>query len=485
MIRKIFVNTAVQLAGRVLSIAIGLLTLRLTATYFGIDTYGEYSIVLAVTGTTAIVAELGVTSILAREIAKYPEDADKLGGMLFRFRLITAVPAAVILGAIVPFLPYNTETKIALAISIPGVVGLILGNFPNAFFQANLRLEFAAALDVGARLLGLGAILLVRAFQLGLYGFVAIVAAAYLITCLATFVLSRRFWRINTSFDWELARPLIRAAVGVGFAATVGLLVYRGDAILLSLLKTPRDVGIYTVAYRFVDQAFLLPGMFVATVFPIMTRALHSDRHEAERVVNRIFEFLVLTGVATTILVYTLAPFLVNLVAGSGFRAAEHPLRILALALPFLFASPVFYNVLLARNWQRDLIAIGVALLVWDVSTNLVLIPRFGYNGAAVATVATQTAGLLLFFLAARRRERFRIHPGFLVRVAAATAVAAAVVAVTRSLSQWVSFGAAEISFCGAVLVLGAVRRSDVKRLISSARESSLAMQGRPEPPRT
>jgi O-antigen/teichoic acid export membrane protein len=465
--RKVFFNTAVQLGGRALSIGIGLFTLRLTATYLGVDVYGEYSIVLAVAGTAVIAAELGVTSILAREISKYPDDADHLGGILFRFRLVTVVPAVGILAALIPFLPYNHDTKIALFVSLPGVAALILGSFPNAFFQANLRLEYAAALDVGARVLGLVAILLVRVFDLGLIGFVALVAASYLITCVVTFLLSGSFWRINMSFDWERAKPLIRAGVGVGFASTIGLLVYRGDAILL--LKTPRDVGIYTVAYRFVDQAFLLPGMFIATVFPIMTRTLHTDKAAAQRVINRVFEFLVLAGIATTLFVYTLAPFLVRVVAGNGFSAAVHPLRILSLAITLLFASPVFYNVLLARDWQRDLVLIGILLLIWDVSTNLVLIPRYGYNGAAVATIATQTFGLLILFAAARRREPFRIDWTFLVRAAGAVAPAVLAVYLLRSQSQWAAFVTAELAFGVAAILFGAVKRADLRRLIARA----------------
>ncbi len=464
---KVFFNTAVQLGGRVASIGIGLFTLRLTATYFGVDVYGEYSIVLAVAGTTVIAAELGITSVLAREISKYPEDADSLGGLLFRFRLVTVVPAVLILAGLIPFLPYNHDTKIALLVSLPGIAALILGNFPNAFFQANLRLEYVAGLDVGARVLGLVAILLVRLFNLGLIGFVALVATSYVIACFATFRLSGSFWRINTSFDWGRAKPLIRSAVGVGFAATIGLLVYRGDAILLSLLKTPRDVGIYTVAYRFVDQAFLLPGMFIATVFPIMTRTLHTDRAAAERVINRVFEFLVLAGIAITLFVYTLAPFLVQVVAGDGFRAAVHPLRILSLAITALFATPVFYNVLLARDWQRDLIAIGILLLVWDVSTNLVLIPRYGYNGAAVATIGTQTVALIVLFIAARRREPFRIDVGFLARAAGAAAVGAVVVYLLRSQSQWEAFAVAEVAFAAGAILLGAVKRADLRRLVA------------------
>ena len=299
--------------------------------------------------------------------------------------------------------------------------------------------------------------------NLGLIGFVAIVAASYLITYRHVRALRRFLAHARASTGDAGRRP---GWIGVGLPVRSGF-VYRATRSC-SLLKTPRDVG--TTPSRTASSiGFLLPGIFIATVFPIMTRTLHTDKAAAQRVINRVFEFLVLAGIATTLFVYTLAPFLVQLVAGDEFRAAVHPLRILALAITMLFATPVFYNVLLARDWQRDLVVIGILLLIWDVSTNLVLIPRYGYNGAAVATIGTQTFALLILFVAARRREPFRIDVTFLARAMSATAPAVLVVYLLRSQSQWEAFVAAEVAFGAAAILLGAVKRADLRRLIARA----------------
>ena len=138
-------------------------------------------------GLVAIIADLGVTTTLARELAKSPADADRLGGDLLRFRLFSSLGSVLLLLVAIPFLPYTTETKVALLISLPAMVFTVLGGFPGAFFQTHLRQELNAAVNVLTRSLGLIAILVVRLFDLGLYGLVGLLVAVNGIGCLVAF----------------------------------------------------------------------------------------------------------------------------------------------------------------------------------------------------------------------------------------------------------------------------------------------------------
>ena len=464
--QKVAFNTGIQLGGQFIVLAIGLLTLRLTATYLGVETFGQLSIVLSLTGLVAIIADLGVTTTLARELTKSPDEADRLGGDLLRFRLGSSVVCVLLLLAAIPLLPYTHETKLALLISLPAMMFTILGGFPGAFFQTHLRQELTAAVNVLTRSLGLGAILVVRVFDLGLYGLVGLLVAVNGIGCLVAFALSRRFWRINLSFNWTRAKPLIRDSVLIGLVSMIGLLHLRGDAIMLSLMKPADDVGIYAIAYRFIDQAFLLPGLFVATMFPIITRAVHQEPSKAERAINTTFQALVLGAIAVTLMIYVLSGRLVRLVAGAEFEASTTPLRILAFALLFMYVAPVFYNVLIVINKQKHLILIGAASVAVNVGLNLVLIPRHSYNGAASATVISEAFALVGLYLIARRHYDFRLEKTFLLRALGATAAAVGVVALLRSESPWLAFVLAELTFCAAAFAFKAVTSADMRMVL-------------------
>ena len=248
--------------------------------------------------------------------------------------------------------------------------------------------------------------------------------------------------------------------------SVIGLLHLRGDAIMLSLLKPADDVGIYSIAYRFIDQAFLLPGLFVATMFPIITRAVHHNAGKAQRAINNTFQALVLGAIAVTIMIYVLSGPLVRLVAGPEFEASATPLRILAFALLFMFVAPVFYNVLIVINKQKHLILVGAASVALNVGLNLILIPRYSYNGAASATVASEAFVLVGLYFVARRHYDFRLEKTFLLRALGATAAAAGVVALLRSESPWLAVVVGELVFCAAAFAFKAVTSADVRTVL-------------------
>lgn len=464
--QKVAVNTAVQIGGQVAGLFIGLLTLRLTTGYLGVDAFGQLSIVLALGSMLVTISDLGVTTTLARELAKAPERADALGGQLLRFRVLSIVVIVCFGFLLLPVLPYDSETKVALAISFASVVFASLATFPRAFFQTHLRLHLQAAVDLLTKVLALVAILVVIALTLGLQALVGLLVAASAAGALLAFSLSRRFWSINLQSDWTQARPLIRDSIGIGVVSMIGLLHLRGDAFLLSLMKPAADVGVYAVAFRFVEQAFFLPGLFLAAIFPILARYVHQADERLNLAINLTFQALVLGSVAVTLFVFILAPTIVQVIATSEFDAAITPTRILAFSLVFVFVSTIFYNLLFAVNRQRELIVIGLFAVALNVALNLVLIPKYSYNGAAVATVVSEGVSFGGSFVVARRMTKFRLDRLFLLRAAAAAGAAALVAAVSWDGPRWFVLLLAELTFVTVAFASGAVRKTDLRFIL-------------------
>ena len=469
LVRKVFFNTAIQLVARFLGVAVSVVTFKLTTNYLGVGQFGQLSIVLAFADLLRVLADLGVGTTLARELAKSPGDADVLGGSLLRIRLAGTTGAILLALAVVPVLPYEHETKLALAAALVGVFFMSAATFPNAFFQTNLRLELQAALELATRFLNLALIAVVIAFDGGLYGVIASFVLVNAIVCLAAFWLSRPFWRLNVRFERRRASPLVRDAIAIGVVSMIGLLHFKGDAVLLSLLKPAKDVGVYAVAYRFIDYAFILPGLFVAAMFPILTRAIHRSPREGEVVINKTFQVLLLGAVPVTLGLVVLARPLIRIITSAEFDAAVTPLRILAFSLILIFVNPVFYNALIAVNRQRELIAVGIASVVFNVALNLVLIPRYSYDGAAIATLISEGVSCLGAFVIARRRLGFELDVLFLPRVLLAVTAAAGAAAATWRVSEWVAFVAAELAFALAAYATGAVTRADLRMVLRRA----------------
>jgi O-antigen/teichoic acid export membrane protein len=412
--QRVLYNTLAQIGGKVALALAALATLRLATSYLGVEGFGEYAIVLALAPILLVFADLGIATLLARELVQSPERREELAGTLLWFRL--GASAVVVLGflAVAPFLPYDHHVRVGLLIACAGVSLLSLGSFATPFFQVNLRLDLVALLDCVVAFLMVGSVATVTLLDLGFYALVSVHAAVGLANVAFAAFLVRRFWRPTLSFDRGLARQVVADGFPLAAVIVLGLLHFKLDAVLLSLLRSPADVGVYTVAYRFLEQSLVLPGVFMAAVFPLLAAAVRGEG--AADVIRKSFSFLLVVGIPLALALVVLADPLVALVAGEGFGAAAVPLRILAPALVFTFVNAVFASLLIALNRQRALILVSLGGLTLNVLANLYAIPRFGYVGAAVTTVVSEGIGLCAVFLLARRAFPFSLSPRLVTR---------------------------------------------------------------------
>ncbi len=63
-------------------------------------------------------------------------------------------------------------------------------------------------------------------------------------------VVTRRFERFVPHLDWGISRELLGESLVLTMVTLLGLIHFKVDTLLLSVLRTPVDVGIYGVAYK-------------------------------------------------------------------------------------------------------------------------------------------------------------------------------------------------------------------------------------------
>lgn len=416
LMRRVFWNSAAQLGGKLVVLASMVLSVRLTTGYLGPAGFGEYAIVLALAPVLFIVAELGLSSLFARELARRPDARDELAGTMLVFRLVGSAAVVGVALATVPFLPYDRDVRVGTAIAGLGVLLLSLSSFVVAFFQVELRLELVALMDVVTAVVTGALVVAVTQLDLGFYALVGVAPAAAVVNLVLGFALVGRFWRPRLRWSRTLIRPLLGAAVPIALVTTMSMLHFKIDAVLLSLLRPAQDVGVYNVAFRFFEYSLVLPGIFMAAVFPILTRALVTSREEARAVIEKALDAVLLVALPLALALVVLAPLLVEIVAPNGFDAAVTPIRLLALGLVFAFANAVFAGAALALDRQRALVGVAGAGLALNVALNLLLIPRYSYSGAAAATVVTEILGCAAVFALVRSACPFSLRPRFVTR---------------------------------------------------------------------
>lgn len=212
---------------------------------------------------------------------------------------------------------------------------------------------------------------------------------------------------------WQYSLP--RALSGVA-----SLALQRLDIVLVAGFRGPTAAALYTAATRFLVVGQFLAQSILLALQPRISALLgRGSQAEAQTLYRATTAWLVLLT-WPLYLVMALYPHVFLSLFGHGYGSAESVVVILSLSM--LLATVVGQvDVMLAmggRSWY-NLANVLLALAV-NIGLNVLLIPRYGIAGAAIAWAAAIAAGNLIALLEVY--AILRIHPFGGATLAAATA---------------------------------------------------------------
>jgi O-antigen/teichoic acid export membrane protein len=195
--------------------------------------------------------------------------------------------------------------------------------------------------------------------------------------------------QLGLQFDRRLLRAMNRWGIPLVPSALFLWVTNFSDRFFLVKLTDAHEVGLYSVGVRIASAMVLLLTAF-RTAWPAFAYSIQDD-NEAKRAYAYVLTYLVLltSWVATGLTL--LSPWLVRWLAAPAFESASRvvgPLAFAAVALAGYIV--VVIGVGRMRRTQFNWVVTGAAALV-NVTLNLILIPRYGMMGAAIATVAAFT----------------------------------------------------------------------------------------------
>jgi O-antigen/teichoic acid export membrane protein len=342
-----------------------------------------------------------------------------------------------------PFIPLAAAAVVMLA----GARGLATTK-PYVLVDniATPLLRVVATLGVSLAGLGALAVSLTWAAPLALG---AVAAAAVLATILrrqrAERARSRhpRAWRVTASEFWSFSGPR-------SLAGAAAVLVSWLDIILVGALKGPGPAGVYNAVSRYVMVGLFAFSAIRVAMGPQLSRLLaQGRREEAQLVFQSATYWLVSVSWPFYLALALFAPTMLRIFGRSFSRAGATALLVLALAELYDMGTGNVTLVLLMGGKSSWNLFNACLALAANVSLNLVLIPRLGLTGAAIAWAAS----ILIENTAAIIQVRFLLRlspfgPGYPAATLAGTVLVVVGAAARLSLGQsfpalaaWVGVG--------------------------------------------
>lgn len=458
-------NTTLVLGARVVSRLVALVTVIVLARHLGADAYGRYTTLVAYSALVSVVADLGISPLYTREAARSPDRLPDYLATLLSGKVVLAVLSSVILTVAL------AETGLG-GLIVPGAALLVLTTYASLLrntFYALGRLQFEAIAILGEMVIQAGLILAGAQMGAGVTFFVWAYAASYGFTCLYCAIVIPAFGmgRVGLGLDWSLLGSWLRLAFPFALGAFLTNLYFKADVPILQHFRPFREVGWYQFAYKPFEALQFVPLAVQSTVYPLLAVYFRDRSPWLDVAYERFFKILVVMGWPLTVGTFVLAR-----PVGRVFQLYPQSipsLRILALAIVFLFVNSAFTAMLYAID-RQDLFAwaTGIAVAV-NVGLNLALIPLYGYLAASAITVVTEAAFSMAGWLFVARVVRL---PWFRLswRAVLAGLVMAWVLLPVSNRAIYLSAPLGAVVYLIALFVFRAVSREEVNMLLNGLR---------------
>ena len=395
--RKVWASGGLWAIDRALIVATSAVVQIILARQLGPESFGGLSYLLALITLFLPFARMGLSGLLVKAILEKPEQEPRILNAAFAWRLMGVL---VSLGVALAIFPAGVAALLAL--SLLGVA-LQLGEYSAQARSAPIEVvPPRIALTLIAALLKVYVALETSDAALVAWVF----AIEYLAQGLMQWLAVRRYraHSLKPAADAEWSRHFATRAPWLLLSGFAEIIYLRIDIVMLERLRGPAEAGVYATAARLSEVWYAVPQLVMVALFPALWQLRENTTRWREGI-QATADALFWAAFAVAVVMQFIAEPLVTTLFGAEYQAAGSILALHIWAGVFVFMRALASRWLIAEDLIRlSLWSHGAGALA-NVLLNLWLIPAYGAQGAAWATIVSYgVAGWLAFYLPVRTR---------------------------------------------------------------------------------
>jgi len=379
--------------------------------------YGKLSLVLLTATLSGSLLQMGMPQGLTRFLPEFSrrDEVPILFSSALRTLLVSGsvfLALALLLTPLLARSPFSSWSGHVLWVAVLTVTHVLV-----AFFLAVYRSEhqsfqyncWQVALRYGSVAASVAIVLLAWRSAIGVVAGKVLVELLMLATLFVVFS-RRRYIKLHGA-SWDVSKDLVRYGLPLSFGLISSFLIESGDKFVINAMIDPDAVASYSVPYDLctqVESAITAP-MRLAIVPVIMSMWAHEDPEATAAFVSRslrnVWRLLVPVGFGFA----ALSAPIVTLMASDKYTdsSAMVPLILPGLLLGGTCFLPICGFTLHKKTGRLALIVLAMGL--FNILLNLILLPRYGIHGAAIATLITYVAHAVLLYSIGFYYLRFKL----------------------------------------------------------------------------
>lgn len=397
---QIIRNTGWLFSGKVLRLGISLLVGTWIARYLRPEGFGQLQYALVFASFFDPLSTVRMGQVVTRDLVQNPQASPKILGTAFVLQLAGGALAAGLCGLGIVWLAPG-EPLIQLLVAITALKFFFNSLQPiENWFEARVASKYVVFAEHGVFL---WIVLLRCGLVLGQATVVAFAIAIVIESCLYALALVFFYTRQQQSMvawrtSWPNLKYLLQESWPLVLSSTAVVIYLNIDQIMLGNLIDKQAVGIYASAATLSEATAFLPIILGSSLYPRIIKSRQLDATTYQRRLQQYYDLNTLMAYGLIVLMVPASGLLVRELYGPDYREAIPILIVHIVSALFTFLGIAQSKWIVTEGLQRFNFYARLTGLISNILLNLLLIPRYGGMGAAIATLFSYALGGYLFF---------------------------------------------------------------------------------------
>lgn len=194
--------------------------------------------------------------------------------------------------------------------------------------------------------------------------------------------------KINKKGKSKIAKEVLSFSWPLMFLGIIALIFSWTDFLIIGYFKNVTDVGIYNAAMPIAALLAISPSLFIQLFLPLTTKKFAKKNSQTmEEISKQIGKWIFLLNLPFAILMFIFPESIINLFFGSKYLGAAVALRFLSIGMFFYSIFIICKNLLLIAGKSKIILLNLIIALTINMILNIILVPKYGINGAAFSTM--------------------------------------------------------------------------------------------------
>lgn len=364
----------------------------------GVDVYGLWSYVVAICAFTGLVANPGLTTYAAQQVAARRKEAFQTVSDVLVLRVLASGVAVI---AVLVVASLEVRSDVRLLLKLYGVAIALTTALSLDYLLPSLELFHVQSLVLIMQqsLYAIAIFTLIRSPKDVIWVPVSIVASSLLTSLIAWIFLWREGYRFQFSIAPQRWSKILVPSLHYAGSSVMANLYHRSGHIAVRFYLGEHALGLYAAAARLADVLRNFLSIVQTVLMPRMALRVNSE-NGISRLARIAASVLAFFGIPLAVGGIVTAPVVVPWLLGSQFQEAVHAFQWVSLYMLTAPAAALFAGTILyAMGRHQDYFLSTLAGAVTAVVLYLILTPLFGIAGACVAFVLGEFGVALFAFL--------------------------------------------------------------------------------------